>query len=251
MNLPEPIVSFDSERSQVQFDLGTDGDVDIKWQLQIDQLVASLGAATGAQSSDIAELLWEFCYRRSFRLNWLKEKDWEIESLRLFLEFLNCWEDNQEWWESSFYNQRLGTWQAVWSRYNLSLESCYSLIKIRHYCTPDEVINPEWVEDWQEYELWARGFPSFISFALFRAELGNDGDWYRRVVWSEYAEEEDEKPAELADETSEHTEENTHSEYVVHQCMIPKWFLNQDWYSPAEWHDYLGNDVCQDFDVKR
>ena len=183
-------------------------------------------------------------------LTGLNKKPWRVERLRLFLKFLECWEDNEEWWEAYFYNRWLGTWQVSWNRGNLSLDRCYSLVELRGYCTPEEVINQDWFDDWQEYELWTRGFPSFVSFALFRAELDDGEDWRRQVDWNHYAEEETEELGEFGNETTEEAEENIRAEYLVHWCMLPMWFQDQDWYSPGEWHDNLGWDICKEFDVK-
>ena len=239
MNLPEPIEDFASERSQLQFDLETDVDVDVKWNLQIDELIAKLGGTKDTWFSEIWELLWDFCYRRSYRFNWLKEKSWEIESLRLFLEFLQCWEDNQEWWEAYFYNRWLGSWQPVWSRGNLSLNSCYSLVQLRINCTPEEVIDQDWFEDWHEYELWAKGFPSFLSYALFRAGLSDHLDWYQQVIRHDLAEDWSEKPGEFANEMPEESEELSLVERIDRRNTLPDWLLHQDWYSASEWLDNL------------
>ena len=239
MNLPEPIEDFDSERNQVQFDLEADEDVDIKWSLQIDELTAKIGSPGDIGFSEVSELLWAFCYRRSYRFNWLKEKAWEIGSLRLFLEFLHCWENNQEWWEVYFYNRRLGSWQPVWSRGSLSLDSCYFLVQLRNHCTPEEVIDQDWFEDWHEYELWAKGFTSFSSYALFRAESGDHADWRQQIAHSDLAEEWPGKPGEFSNELLERTGELSLAELIDRRLTLPEWLLHQDWYSGSEWLDNL------------
>ena len=239
LDLPEPIEDFDGKRSQVQFDLETDEDVDVKWNLQIDELIARLGGTGDTRFSELSELVWAFCYRRTHRFNWLKENAWEIENLRLFMEFLHCWEANQEWWEGSFYNQWLGSWQPVWNRGNLSLDSCYSLVQLRSDCSPEEVIDEDWLEDWHEYELWAKGFTSFLSYALFRARLGDNVDWYQQIVRLDLDEEWPKQPGELANEIPEESEEFSLVELIDRRNTLPDWLLHQDWYSASEWLDYL------------
>ena len=239
LNLPEPIEDYDSERSQVQFDLEIDEDVDVKWNLQIDELIAKLGCTGDTWFTELSELIWDFCYRRRYRFNWLRGKTWRIESLRLFFEFLECWEDNQDWWEANFYNRWLGSWQPVWNAGHMSLDSCYILVHLRRHCTPEEVINQGWFEDWHEYELWAKGFPSFLSFALFRAELGDDVDWYQEVVQPQLAEESSKRHGEFPNEVAERGEELSLVELIDRRYTIPDWLLHQDWYDPSDWLDNL------------
>ncbi len=232
VNLPEPVEEFDSERRQAYFDLGAAEAVDIKWRLLINELIAALGAVKDTLGADISELLWNFCYRRSYRLTWLKQQAWGSDSLLRFLEFLDCWESNPDWWETYFYDRRLAAWRPTWNRSSLSLDSCYSLIQLRHGYTAEEVIDPEWFEDWQKFELWVQGYPSFVSFAIFRAGLRSNDDWRRRIEWIRRHEE----SAEQFDDYLEQAWQWPREKY----CTLSEWFTEQDWYSPSEWHDNLG-----------
>lgn len=255
-NFPEPLEEFDGELHQPLFEIPDDEDHELRWRLKIDELVASVADTTADERVEISDLLWDFCYRQTRRWSWLKEKSWTADSLRLFIEFLVCWQGNPEWWEASFCNG-LGEWRMQWNRYNLSMDNCYDLIQKRLDCPPEQVIEPEWFDDWQQYGLWMRGFPTFAAYALFRSEFDEGESWQRYIDWQMYTEADDTDAA--RDDTSDYAitgekgfpiggardAANGHIPELqaAYHCTLANWFIQQNWYDPAEWHDNLGWDV--------
>ena len=240
LNPPEPLEEFDSELHQPLSDLDTESDAGFRWKLRIDELVAGISDITEVQGVEIVELLWEFCYRRARRWQWLKNKKWTGQSLLLFLSFQDFWEENKEWWESVFHTRRTDVWYS-WNSSNLSWENTYLLIQNRLHCLPDEVIDSEWFEDWQQYGLWQRGFPSFASYALFRSKFRDGESWQQDIDWDKYT---DLAQEDSIDSTIEGNILNDYElEHIVYRCMLPQWFVHQNWYDPGEWHDNLGWDI--------
>ena len=245
LNLPEPLEEFDGELRQPLFVIPEDSDHDFRWRLKIDEAVAAIAVASVAEREEVRDLLWDFCYRQTRKWSWLKEKSWTTASLRLFLEFQSCWQGNPEWWEASFYNGHTGVWRIQWSRYNLSLDDCYILIQQRIDCPPDQVIEPEWFDDWQQYGLWLRGFHSFADYALFRSKLGEGDPWQQRIDWRIYTET-DTTDAEGSNGDNwgvagtEDIPVDGHKDRANGHCALENWFIQQVWYDPTEWHDNLG-----------
>ena len=174
---PEPLEEYDGELSELMYAL--DDDVTgISRKLRIGEFVASMNHATNAHRLRITQLLENFTNARLRRwLPWLRNKEWTGHTLILFLEFRNVWDSSTEWWEADYWDARMGSWIPVFNRATLSLDASYELIHQRLNCSPREVISDNWLEEWNDLGLYMQGFDSFASFALFRAEYNDDGDW--------------------------------------------------------------------------
>ena len=174
---PEPLEEFDGELSELMYAL--DDDVtSISRKLRIGEFVASINSATDVQRLRIIQLLENFTNTRLRRwLPWLRSKEWTGHSLILLLEFQDIWDRNKEWWEADYWDERIGSWIPVFNRATLSLDASYELIHQRLNCSPGEVISHNWLEEWNDLGLYMQGFDSFASFALFRAEYNDNGDW--------------------------------------------------------------------------
>ena len=229
---PEPLAEADSELSERLYP--PDNDVTaLSRVLKINELLSCIKPITDEQRLRITALLKEYSVRRLRSwLPWLRKKDWSGHSLLLFLQFRNIWDSdcNARWWENSFWHAGLECWYPSYSRNNLNREATYELIQYRLRCVPGEVINEDWFEEWRSFALWARGFPSFASFAVFRAKF-SDGE-----EWREYVD-----PYNNRNERS-----STHLTYSYAASLLdkrygsPLWLADQDWYDPSEWHDNLG-----------
>ncbi len=104
-------------------------------------------------------------------------KAWTGDSLVLFLEFRALWVENPQWWECTFWSSKINYWSTYWNASTLSRDGCYELVQSRLICEADEVIGQGWLRDWEDLEVWKRGFPSFAAFAVFRAGLPEGEDW--------------------------------------------------------------------------
>ena len=227
---PEPLTEYDSELRQPLYDI--EDDTAISSELRIDQWVATkLGNATNNQRGQIAELLGEFDGRRLRRwLPWLDKQEWTAGNLLLFLRFRLVWDLNPHWWEYSFWDWRSYCWHPTRNRYALSLTDSYDLIHRRLDYSPKEIIDETWLGDWLGLALWKRGFPSFASFAVFRAGFAPSENWQRQLDWN------------IADDAGSNYEasDGRVNGYRFYPYGPPVWFNAQDWYDPCEWHDNLG-----------
>ena len=253
---PEPLAEYDNELSEVLHIY--DNIPDIYRNIKVNEFVAGISPSTNGQRAQISQLLEYLSTVRLRRwLPWLREQNWTGHSLFLFLDFrLNHWEENPEWWEYTFWHSRVGHWWAYpSSNYNvLSLDETYMLVQARMEYPSHEIIDEAWLKDWEDFALWKHGFPSFASFAVFRAEMIDGEDW-RRVLISNpdyyYLSVEEQDIIALYD-VSHRVEPLMASldggRYSVWEDYLPYrnprrsllWFAMQDQYDPAEWHDNLG-----------
>lgn len=229
---PQPLSEYDGELRQPLYAIDEDDDDALGVDLRIDQWLATkLGSATSNQRGQIAELLGEFDSQRLRRwLPWLDKQEWTAGSLLLFLRFRIVWDLNPHWWEYSFWDWRSYCWYPTRNRYILSLNDSYDLIHRRLDHSPKEIIDETWLGDWLELALWQRGFPSFASFAVFRAGFEPSENWQRHLDWN------------TVDDSGRYdgASDKHVSGYRRYRHGPPLWFNRQDWYDPCEWHDNLG-----------
>ena len=237
---PEPLAEYASGLRERLY--APDGDIsELSQKIRIDEFIASIDDATEIHQSQIAELLRDCSAARLRRwLPWLRDQYWTGHSLLLFLEFrLNHWQENPQWWESSFWSSWLGHWWAESGPGVLSLDATYALVHDRINYSPDEVIDETWLKDWDDFAAWRLGVSSFANYAVFRAGLDDGDDW--RNLLRKNAE------ASLAEESNSTDRGNiglatTSEVYKAHPRLygVPPGFAVQDWYDPSEWDDNLG-----------
>lgn len=112
---------------------------------------------------------------------------------------------------------------SSFSHYNLSRDATYQLIQNRIDYPVNYIVDDQWFIDWNEREIWKRGFPTFASFALLRSEYT---DWEARLEA-------------LSDEDSAVAWDVWQTDVAAIQ-QIPFYLVEQDWYHSSEWHDNLG-----------
>ena len=251
---PEPLAEYDGKLADPLYKSEID-DGNLIRNLGIDEIIASAKDATDEQRDRIAKALYEYSPRKlSNLLRWLKGKAWTGHALLLFLEFRVLWNENPHWKESYFWSEQSRDWCLSPRPAVLRRNDCYLLVNARLHCSPDEVIDEEWFEDWDRFTLWEYGFLSFASFALFRAQH-EDGDWRNSLksksnIAPGYSQENG-----FLD-TYDLVEVSTHASlmlpgndvYRMHQDYFQSlrqfnrmwlWYMVQDWHNPAEWHDNL------------
>lgn len=229
---PEPLAEYDEDLSEPVYVSDVD-DVGIRIAVGIDEFIASVPEVSDRQRNRIAQLLDDLEPMRLRRLlPWLHQNSWTGPSLLLFLEFHSIWEDSSNLWEYRFWWARYGDWWSYHSKSQLSRDNMRRLVQLRLHCSPEEVIAEAWFTDWEDFEMWKRGFPSFARFALFRAELAEGEDWQDSLSTYE---------TDTQDDADSLTLQNPASEFIeVLASDSLQWFANQDWYDPSEWHDNLG-----------
>ena len=247
---PEPLAEYDGDLAEPLYN--QDGDIaNLSQKLSADEVIARIECATNDERTQISAMLSEFGSRKLSKWTpWLKGKKWTGQSLLIFLEFLDLWNENPQWWEYSVWSQWLDRWWTYSNSGVLSRDACYDLIHHRLQYEPENVIDETWLKDWDDLALWKRGFHSFASFAVFRAGLSEADDWRDHV--SPHLVDEldgDSRPIALYRTPNDY---DSHSilfsligGYSVWEDTLlhkgrPLWFAVQDWYDPVEWHDNLG-----------
>ena len=250
---PEPLAEYDSDLSETLYELDSDVS-NLTLRLRVNEFIAGVEHAKDTHRNEIIEALNELSSRRlSHLLRWMEQKKWTGNSLLLFLRFRAEWDDNPDWWEYIVWNPGF---DSLWRYSNpgvLSRDACYELIHSRLHCEPDEVIDESWYEDWDYLVLWKHGFPSFASFALFRAGLNDNEDWKSLLEFVTNVEvTESDSFSDIYNAykggyitsvidslTGKHRVADDYSPYR-RSYGPPQWFAIQDWYDPVEWHDSLG-----------
>ena len=222
---PDPSVEFDPDLKEVLYP--KEGLTGLFQKLKIDEFISGVDQINEIQFEEISVLLADFGAARLRRwMPWLRTKAWSGHSLLLFLEFRNLWDSNPVWWE--YWYRGVNS-----NRNSLSLDATYALVQQRLDCKFSEVIDEAWFRDWENLELWKRGFPSFASFVLFRAALGADEDW--RSCIGQCVDFQSIKDDELGLRMTSRELLN-----LVDPHGSLRRFSEQDWYDSAEWHDNLG-----------
>lgn len=230
---PPPVAEYDGELRQLLYE--PDSYIqDLHVEVQIDQWVASIEVISDAEAREIAELLRDFSKHRLRRwLPWLRGQQWSGRSLLRFLQFRAYWDDNCELWECLRWAPGLKFWLGVHDRNSMSLGNSYLLVQRRLHCSADEVIDPEWFEDWDRIDVWVRvtqGFFSFSSFVMYRSQFIYAEDWRRRP----------DLDVDLTQPVRNAVLKMDKWDIQAYRDWSRLWFDEQDWYDPAEWHDGLG-----------
>ena len=251
---PEPVAEYEDDLSETLYESDVDA-ADLPRLIAVDKFVNGVEDATPEQRGEIGELLVDLNKRRLFNLvRWMEGKAWTGDSLVLFLEFRALWVENPQWWECTFWSSKINYWSTYWNASTLSRDGCYELVQSRLICEADEVIDQGWLRDWEDLEVWKRGFPSFAAFAVFRAGLPEGEDWkaylsswlglgssiengswdadngYRAVGYD----------AVLFSTLTGGPQCREDDSPYRHPHGRRLWFAVQDWYDAAEWHDGLG-----------
>lgn len=207
---PEPEVEYDPDLREALHVVDYDTS-DLARRLKINELVSSIEDATKIQKERIIDLLDRLSAGRLRSWSpWLREQQWTGHSMILFLEFREVWDSKREWWEYCFWSKRFECW---WSNLNdnpLTLDETYYMIHRRIDCNPYEVVDENWLDDWDYFALYKRGFHSFAQFALYRASLKPDEDWKSDIgVRDDEFYEEEEIPY------RHHSDGNTNGKWIV------------------------------------
>lgn len=230
---PEPSAEYDGELGQILYEL--DHEIpDLPRSIRVDQWLNTVQEMSDFQRREIAGLLLEFSGARLRRwLPWLCKQQWTGNSLLLFMQFRAFWDGNCDLWECLRWSPSLKVWYGMLNRNSLSLDNSYVLVQRRLGCSPDEVIDLEWFDDWDRMDIWLRvtqGFYSFSSFAMYRSSLSYAEDWRHRP----------DLQVDFYSPLRELIPALGKWDQRAHRYGPRLWFVGQDWYDPVEWHDGLG-----------
>ena len=169
---------------------------DISKELKIGELLAFVLPCTRMQHARCHELLSDCSVRRlRCLIPWLRNHSWCGDKLQLFLEFCILWEfpGNAHLWEFFYWDHFYQEWMPNYSKTTLTLDYARELVENRAGHVVTEVIEGNWLDDWDNCAAWEHGIQSFANFAVFRSGIPDD------VRWREYLDRDDRRtPLEIA-----------------------------------------------------
>ena len=227
------VQGYDDQSRQKPF-LPDEEDVDLTRQVRIVEFIASIEDVTQFQEERIVEILQGYSDGRLRNwLAWLSGKKWTGKPLQLYLEFWEFWRANSDLWQILRWRSIEKRWANTLYSYSLSRECAYELLCHRSDCSAEDIIDPDWLADWDEIDTWIRvreGFFSFADFAAYRSRLHYAEDWMYRP-----------------DLGVDLYSPNDYREIPIVSLSFPSvgpsivsWFSSQEWYDHSEWHDGLG-----------
>ena len=227
------ISEYSEESSQKPF-LPDEADVDLTRQARIVEFMGSIEAISQIQEERIVEILQGYGDGRLRNwLGWLSGKKWTGGLLQLYLEFWEFWRTNSDLWQTLRWRSIEKRWVNILYSYSLSRECAYDILNHRTDCSAEDIIDQEWLMDWDWIDPWVRvreNFFSFAEFAVYRSKLNYAEDWlYRPDLGVDLK-----SPNEYREIFSEGRD------FPVDGPSIVSWFSNQDWHDHREWHDGLG-----------
>lgn len=181
---PEPLVDAASDLGELLYP-PDDSITDLSLELKIDELLMRVTPIDKAQREQCRELL-RVCGLRRLRhlLPWLHRQTWQGTQLLLFLEFREHWglKTNAQWWEVFQWSEREQNWMPRYERRALTLHHSWALVHKRTRYTVNQVIDDEWLRDWDSSAAWELGVRSFADFAVFRSEIPAGDNWLEYLV---------------------------------------------------------------------
>ena len=188
---PEPLVDANTDLSESLYP-ADESITDLSLQLKVGEALARVAPISNEQIERSSVLLKAFgTARLRHILPWLRARSWNGAQLCLLLEIQRFWESrsHEHLWESFLWSGHLQRWMPKYHKSNLTLDHARDLVLHRSHCTPQEVIDEEWFQDWEDFAVWTLGIRSFASFAVFRASLQPFENWrnhlYRRDTRTE------------------------------------------------------------------
>ena len=181
---PEPMVDAVTELSDPLYP-PDESITDLTLRLKIGEFLMRVEFVDDEGYGKCLELLKACGVRRlRYMLPWLRSREWRGEWLQLFLEFRRYWElgGNIRWWETFVWSEREHIWMPRYQRGTLTLDHAHQLIIMRSHHTALDVIDKDWLRDWDMYSPWELGVRSFANFALFRAGIPLADNWLRYLL---------------------------------------------------------------------
>ena len=123
-------------------------------------------------------------------LPWLKDQNWNGRTLLAFLRFQAYWDGNWELWVVRIPS-RNHEWVERHNRHTMTREMALELAKLRLECSPQDVIEDEWIDEWwykQPHELMDEDIYSLAHYALQMARWGGIEPWpkYPETNWKNF-----------------------------------------------------------------
>lgn len=181
---PDPTIDASSELSEALYP-PDESITDISRELKIRELLARIEPITSEQRARCHGLLAACGIGRLRRwIPWLGNRHWSGPELQLFLEFRRHWESsaNVRWWETFRWDCFQQEWMPSYQSGALTLDHGRELVERRAHCAVRDVVDPVWLAEWEAHAVWELGVRSFASFAVLRANVGDDGDWQEHLA---------------------------------------------------------------------
>ena len=230
---PDVLLDYQPDLGIPLYD-ASDDELNLIPLLGIDELIACIENISVQESEQVRDLLSGLSSARLRRLlPWLTDHEWTGNTLVLFLQFWETWDQCSEYWVHLQWSPGAKFWFTWANRNSMTLESSYALVWRRRDFDPEMVIDPEWLEDWESIDVWVRvksGFYSFASFAEYRSGLKYGEDW--RITT--------EIPLDSELQWPEHRHQLEYRNTRPYKDWFRVSYLEQGWHDPSDWHDGLG-----------
>ena len=228
-----PLADYQSDLREALYELGGNAH-DWARSIRIDEFISRVEDISAPQEQEISELLLSLSAPRLSRwLPWMRSRGWTGRTLLLFLQFRVFWDENSEFWAFLRWSPVANYWLTMLNRNSMSLDDSYLLVQRRSEWPAYRLIDPDWFDDWDQIDVWARvteGFFSFASFTMYRCRLSYGEDWRCRPDLKV-----DLDSAPLSSVVDRHG-----WELLLHTDWARLSFEGENGTDPVDWHGGLG-----------
>ncbi len=162
----------------------------------------------------------------------MREQQWDAH---LLLQFCRVWSDFEiirDFWKRIQWSKSNKIWYEIENRSDWTFDVRLLLLKRSLQKFSIQIIDYEWLSDWQNTDPWLRvrnRFFSFASFAVYRSSLNQSEDWEYRL----------DRGVDFVTPTPRYTNFVSESDPLYSTLAgsneLENWLKNQDWYENTEW----------------
>ncbi len=231
---PEPNAEYDAGLHETLHQ-ATQSKRNLRRNLEIDEWLSKIDYLDDAAVQEIKDTLIGFSVQRcNSWFRWMRRKQWDA---LLLIEFCRVWSDFE-----SYSDLRKGLrwsdsskrWYEIETRSGWTFENQLLLLERSMRGLSGQLIDYEWLSDWQASDPWLRvrnRFFTFASFAVYRSSLNDTEDWQLRPDFG----------VDFVTPIEHHRYERSISYFnpghssMLSSNSLESWFNNQDWYPTNEW----------------
>lgn len=230
---PDPNAEYDAGLHETLHQ-ATQSKRNLRRNLEIDEWLSKIDYLDDAAVQEIKDTLMGFSVQRcNSWFRWMRLKQWDA---LLLVEFCRVWSDFE-----SYSDLRKGLrwsnsgkrWYEIETRSGWTFENQLLLLERSMRGLSGQLIDYEWLSDWQASDPWLRvrnRFFTFASFAVYRSSLNDTEDWQLRPDFG----------VDFVTSIEHHRYERSISYFnpghssMLSSNSLESWFSNQDWYPTNE-----------------
>ena len=231
---PEPNAEYD-HRLHETLHQATQLKADLRRNLEIDEWLSKISYLDDAVAQEIREILMGFSVQRyNSWISWMRHKQWDAFLLVQFCRIWSDFESYSDFRKGLRWSESDRRWYEIETRSGWTFENQFRLTERSTQCLSGQIINYEWLSDWQNADPWLRvrnRFFTFALFAMYRSSLNDNEDWQLRHDFD----------VDFVTPIEHHRFERSISNFnpghssIVSSNSLETWFSHQDWYLTNEW----------------